>query len=130
MTKPLQFRFVFIIAITFLFACNAAITENETHSQEQELPGSSQQYLEDSFKLSSQDVQYLDLMIPQDAMVEIYYSVNQAGQEYIAALKEYLKTKHAVITVYQTKNFPQDIKPVGRLYIHDTGDHRYVLYIF
>ena len=80
--------------------------------------------------LSNSDIQYLDLMIPQDAMVEIYHNGNAATQVYIDALKNYLKTKLTTITVFKTEKFPQDVKPTGRLYIHDTGDHRYVLYIF
>lgn len=80
--------------------------------------------------LSGSDIQYLDLMIPQDAMVEIYYNAGKTEPEYIDELKKHLKSKYITITVFETSNFPRDVKPVGRLYIHDTGDHRYVLYIF
>lgn len=80
--------------------------------------------------ISRPDMQYLDLMIPEDAMVEIYYNGDPSELAYIEALKNYLQAKHNTISVFKTNDFPPDVKPAGRLYIHDTGDHRYVMYIF
>lgn len=83
----------------------------------------------DTSGISSHDRQYIDLMIPQDAMVEIYYNGSKAELPYIESLKKYMATKKTIIKIFEAKDFPFDAKPVGRLYIHDTGDHRYELYI-
>ena len=83
-----------------------------------------------NYNLTDEDIHYLDLMIPKYAMVEIYYKQNLADSSYIGSLKKYLNTKHTIITVIETKNYPYEAKPNGRLYIHYTGDDRYVLYIF
>lgn len=81
------------------------------------------------YNLSNEDIQYLNFMIPEDATVDIYYKGSSDDMEYAEELKRYLLTKKTIINVVKNNDFPYEATPHGRLYIHDTGDHRYVLYI-
>ncbi|MCC6290434.1 MAG: hypothetical protein IT249_21370 [Chitinophagaceae bacterium] len=79
--------------------------------------------------LKKEDIQYMDLMIADDAMVEIYYKSGSNILDYIEKISVYLKTKRAGIKITAVESLPENIQPMEKLYIHDTGDHRYVLYV-
>lgn len=135
MHNLVTFKWLLLIECLFLLSCKQACNSPENTNRDTTIAPAEKDPINANTQppvagLSNTDVQYLDLMIPQDAMVEIYYVGDPAELPYIEALKRYLETKHTIITVFKTKSFPQDVTPAGRLYIHDTGDHRYVLYIF
>lgn len=136
MNKLFEFKWLLLLVFPFVLSCrqplNSKINDKDSGNAIIPVKGDSANTIVNPplSNLSYSDIQYLDLMIPQDAMVEIYHNGNKAEMVYVDELKKYIETKHAIITVFETKNFPYDVKPTGRLYIHDTGDHRYVLYVF
>lgn len=127
-------NFFFLIIVLNALSCDSTVTRQGiklTHRKDPEhKPVATTDHNTSFVMLTRENIQYIDLMVADDAMVEIYYKDGAGILEYIEEIKTYLKTKRTGIKVIAVAGLPQNIKPEGRLYIHDTGDHRYVLYIF
>ncbi|MFT3747876.1 MAG: hypothetical protein QM768_06140 [Agriterribacter sp.] len=128
------YNFFFLIIVLNALSCSSS-TNTEAikivRQKDQEYkPATAADYNNSFATLIKEDIQYIDLMIEDDAMVEMYYKTGAGMPDYIEEIKTYLKTKRNGIKVIAVENFPENIVPVGKLYIQDTGDHRYVLYAF
>jgi desulfoferrodoxin (superoxide reductase-like protein) len=128
------FNFFFLIAGLYILSCKSSVDSkkiNAADEKKQHYPIVEKTAADNNFiNLEKGDIQYIDLMIDNDATVEIYYKPNEKILQYIDAIKAYLKTKKNTVKIIAVQNFPENIKPVERLYIQDTGDHLYLLYVF
>ncbi|MFT4017249.1 MAG: hypothetical protein QM668_09830 [Agriterribacter sp.] len=126
-------NFFLLIIVLNALSCSSSTNKEAiriVHQKDQEhKPAIAADDIDRFATLTKEDMQYIDLMIEDDAMVEIYYKASAGMPDYIEEIKAYLKAKRTGIKLIAVENFPENIKQEGKFYIHDTGDHRYVLYV-
>ncbi len=85
----------------------------------------------ETFGISEEDLQYIDLIIPEYAEIIFYYEDAPATLAFSEKLLAYFRQNRASIELHKMKKIT-DRENTGarRFYIDFTGDHRYVVRLY
>ncbi len=120
--------FSFLVGLLMVIGC---VQQTDNNKPADAMPGKEQSIEKPTFGISPEDIQYIDLIVPEYAEVVLYHEKASETTAFAKQLISYFYSNHASVEIHPV-NVIQDKKhPISRNFSIDfIGDHRYIVRVF